>query len=278
MDTLLYKLLTKDEQARIYLIDNTVLLDALEDKHFSSAAASDVFYTAITFCCHLHGMMTNAKRLSIKLETSGPSAFLSCGADADGSIQGYASDDFRQKNDKDLYSIFGTDGCLKIIQDNGHGTVFTGIVEIRDNSISNSFAHYFAQSEQTKTLFRYFTNIKDEKVLLSRGVLIQALPFADSHLMSGWETHIDSHADMLTGSDASIEDILKTVFSEADVVERYPLRLMCSCSREMILEMLLGLGVNELEWTLNDKQDIEVKCNKCGERYSFGADEIRSLL
>jgi molecular chaperone Hsp33 len=278
LETIIHKLLSKDKQARIYLIDNTALINELEDNSFLSPVASQVFYTVITFCCLLHGIMTNAKRVSIKLETADPSAFLVCGADASGSIQGYASDDFCQGEYTDLVSMIGSGGCLKIIQDNGIGTIFTGIVEIRNNDISESLDHYFMQSEQTKTIFRYLDEVADSKILLSRGVLIQALPFAETDLMAEWENLIESSKNILSDPNKSVEDLSQTVFSEAEVVERFPVRLLCTCSKEMILDMLLGLGVNELEWTLKDNQDIEVRCNKCGKRYMFGADEIRSLL
>lgn len=278
METVLFKLLTKDKQARIYYVDNALLLDSIADKSFKNAFAADIFYTSTTFCCLLHGMMTGAKRVSMKLETSDPSAFLICGADANGSIQGYASDDFRQKDYADLQSMIGTSGCLKVIQDNGQDAIFTGIVELMESNMQRNLAHYFSQSEQTKTIFHYFRDIQNSKVQLSRGVLIQALPFAESSLIPDWENIIGSHAQTFSDPNSSIEDLQQTVFSDADIVERFPIRLMCTCSREMVLEMLLGLGVHDLEWTLNDNQDIEVRCNKCGKRHRFGADEIRSLL
>lgn len=278
METVLFKLLTKDKQARIYYVDNTLLLDAIDDKSFKNAFTSDIFYTSATFCCFLHGMMTSGNRVSVKLETSDSSAFLICGANANGSIQGYASDDYRQKDYADLQSMIGTSGCLKVIRDNGQGAIFTGIVDLMESSMQNNLAHYFSQSEQTKTTIHYFRDIQNTKVQLSRGVLIQALPFAESSLISDWESRIGSHAQAFAAPNLSTEDMLRTVFSDADIIEQFPIRLMCTCSREMILEMLLGLGVHDLEWTLNDSQDIEVKCNKCGKRYRFGADEIRSLL
>ncbi len=278
MDTFLYKLLTKDKQARIYLVDNTLLLNALEVHYFNSAVASEVFYTVMTFCCILRGIMTNAKQISIKLETSDSSVFLICGADANGNIQGYASDDFREKEFADLEQMIGNNGFLKIIQDNGRGTTFTGIVEIIDSNISNNLAHYFSQSEQTKATYRYFQNVQNSMVRLSRGVLVQALPFAENSLIDEWDKCIESHANTFADPTNSSEKILETMFYDTDVVEQFPVRLMCTCSKEMILEMLLGLGNSDLEWTLKENQDIEVRCNKCGKSYVFGADEIRSLL
>ncbi len=278
METFLYKLLTKDKQARIYLVDNTFLLNELEAYDFKSDIASDVFYTVMTFCCILRGIMTNAKRITIKLETSDASAFLICGAEANGNIQGYASDVLRENDFADLKSMIGTSGCLKIIRDNGQGTIFTGIVEIQCNNISNNLAHYFTQSEQTKTTFRYFQNIQNAMLSLSRGVLIQALPFAESTLMTEWENRIESDAQAFTDPHISLDKLVETVFSDADVVERFPVRLMCTCSKEMILETLLGLGASDLQWTLKENQNIEVRCNKCGKIYGFDADEIQRLL
>jgi len=278
VETFLYKLITKDKQARIYLLDNTLMLKALKNKFFKSDVASDVFYTAVTFCCHLHGMMINAKRVSIKLNTSDPLAFLSCGADADGNIQGYASDNLCEHDYADLAGIVGEDGCLKIIQDNGLGTIFTGIVEIRYNDIADNFAHYFLQSEQTQTVFRYFRNILGTKVSLSRGVMIQALPFAENTLVSGLENRIELHADTFSDPKTSIDIIMQTVFSDAEVLECFPVRIMCTCGSKMILKMLLALGASDLQWTLNDEKAIEVRCDKCGKKYLFNEDDIRSIM
>ncbi len=276
MDTVLYKLLTHDKQARIFLIDNTAMVNAAQAS--SEGVVLDVFNTVLTFTSILHGMFTNAKRVSVKLETSDPEGFMLFGADANGNVQGYVSDELISRRYNGLKEMAGDIGCLKIVYDNGADAVFTGIIEIKEDDIAQNLSRYFLQSEQTESIFRYYCAEDGPGIRLSRGILVQALPFAEKPLISKWAARLEKEKSVIAGSLKPAQALPNVFLSEADVTEQWPVRLKCSCDRQSVLFMLMGLGVNELEWTIDENQDIEVKCGKCGERYGFGADEIRNLI
>lgn len=270
MDVILYKLLTKDKRARIYFIDNTEMMK--EAGSFGKAAAD--LRTLMTFTCILRGLITNAKRVSVKLETSDSLAFLICGADANGDIQGYASDKYTQYKK----TLYGEKSLLKISQDNGADDIFTGVVDIKEGDLTDNLARYFQQSEQTQTVFRYFCEMNESSVPLSRGVLVQALPFAEDTLIKDWRIKLEARKESFVDKNCSVDALMETLFSEAVVVEQQPVRFKCSCDRQMIFEMLMGLGIDDLEWALKSEENIEVRCGKCGKRYDFGVDDIRQMF
>ena len=275
MDTVLYKLLTHDKQARLFFIDNTVLIGEAQTP--LKGAALRIFNTALTFTCMLHGILTNARRVSVKLESSEPEVYMAFGADANGDVQGFASDELIRRPYSGLKHMLGVGGCIKIIYDNGSDAVFTGIVDVIEDDIAQNLSRYFMQSEQTESYFRH-DSIINVSGFLSRGVLVQALPFADHAMIQDWAKHLEAEQSMLADSEQMIESLLETVFANADVAEKWPVRFKCSCDRQTVLFMLMGLGVSELEWTINENEDVEVRCGKCGLKYSFGADEIRNLI
>lgn len=271
MDAMLYKLLPGDRQARIYFIDNTAILR--DAPAAGGGAAAQTFRTLLTFTCLLHGLFENAKRVSIKLETPDPSAGIVCGADCSGDIQGFVSDRLLQRRFDSLQALAGESGSLKLIQDNGAGAVFTGVIDMRARSLDEDLAHYFLMSEQTPTLFKSYHNEN-----MSRGVLIQALPFADEGVLSGWARRLDAHCDALADSGAAPESLLKAVFHDARVVEQRAVRYRCACDRQSVLALLLTLSADDIDWAMNGSDELEIKCGKCARRYSFGMEDIRAAL
>ncbi len=276
MDTVLYKLLTQDKQARIFFVDNAKIMNQAGAPF--DGVTFNVFSAALTFTCILHGIITNAKRISVKLETSEPSAFMVFGADANGDVQGYVSDELAARQYSSLKEMAGSNGYIKIVYDNGADAVFTGIVEIKEDDVAQNLSRYFLQSEQTESVFRYFCERETSGFCLSRGVLIQALPFADSTLIPQWANRLEKEKAVIADCHIMNGILPEVVFADAAVAEQWPVRLRCSCDRQTVLFMLMGLGVSELEWTINDNQDIEIRCGKCGQRYRFGAEEIQSLI
>ncbi len=274
METVLYKLLTKDKQARLLVIDNTAMIEQAAAS--LNGFAAELFSSLLTFACILHGLLTNAKRITVKLETQDPSSYMVVGADANGDVQGYMSDEMNSGSFNSLKEITADGGCLKIIYDNGADAVVTGVVEITGDNIEDNLSRYYLQSEQTESLYRYFAG--NDSSTISRGIFVQALPFADKDLMTKWSDRMEECAGVIAQTQTPIEKLIDEVFFGADVTENWPIRYRCSCDRQSVLFMLMGLGTDDLEFTISENNSIEVKCGKCGEKYSFGADEIKQLI
>ena len=51
----------------------------------------------------------------------------------------------------------------------------------------------------------------------------------------------------------------------------------CNCSKERIARALAGLSRKELDETINDGKEIEVKCDFCNTTYKFSIEELQTL-
>jgi molecular chaperone Hsp33 len=55
-------------------------------------------------------------------------------------------------------------------------------------------------------------------------------------------------------------------------------RFACRCSRERVSNMIRGLGRDEAESILSEREDIEVGCDFCGRQYRFDAVDAAELF
>lgn len=154
---------------------------------------------------------------------------------------------------------------------------------------SDVLQHYMLQSEQLDTTL---VLAADDQV--AAGLLIQRLPMQGVGNLAGsapraHEDDIGLNEDYkriallaatlkreeLLTLDAS--SILHRLFWDESVVRFDPLKgeqgphFACTCSRERVSRMLLSLGAQEAESILQERPDIEVGCDFCGQQYRFDA-------
>ena len=55
-------------------------------------------------------------------------------------------------------------------------------------------------------------------------------------------------------------------------------RFACTCSRERVGRMIVGLGAEEAESILAERGDIEVACEFCGAQYQFDPVDAAALF
>ena len=155
--------------------------------------------------------------------------------------------------------------------------------------LSQVLEHYMLQSEQLDT--RMVLAADDR---CAAGLLLQRLPAAGPARPSGErpEDQIGLNEDFnriarlaatltrdeLLNLDA--DTLLRRLFWEERVVRfaaRQP-RFACSCSRERVRNMLLGLGSTEVEGIVAERGEVEVGCEFCGRQYRFDAVDVGSMF
>ena len=155
-------------------------------------------------------------------------------------------------------------------------------------NLSDVLQHYMLQREQLDTTL---VLAADDKV--AAGLLIQRLPPNEAGNVTGaaCEDAIGSCEDykrisVLASSlkreellTLDADTILRRLFWQEKLLWQNPLtaqtkpHFSCSCSREKVGKMLLGLGQNEVQDILKERGDIEVGCDLCGLQYRFDAVE-----
>ncbi len=164
---------------------------------------------------------------------------------------------------------------------------YQGVVALQDESgkpfarLSQAVEHYMKQSEQLDTKLVLAANVDT-----AAGLLIQRLPLEGEANLAAQlspEQQIEledafpriamkaatlSDAELL---DLPIDTLLHRLFWEENLRRYDPgvPTFSCSCSRERVGRMLVGLGREEVDSVLAERGEVEIGCQFCGAQYRF---------
>lgn len=180
---------------------------------------------------------------------------------------------------------------------------YQGVVPLFDDhgkpleKLSAVLEHYMLQSEQLDTTLVLAANDQ-----VAAGILIQRLPMQGSSNLTGSmvakenedQIGLNEHYNRIAILASSlqreelltldVDTILRRLFWEEPITRFEPLigdsapRFACSCSRERVGKMIVGLGREEAESILSERSDIEVACEFCGVQYRFDAIDAAQLF
>jgi len=180
---------------------------------------------------------------------------------------------------------------------------YQGVVPLFDDQgvpiekLSAVLEHYMLQSEQLDTTL---VLAADDRV--AAGLLIQRLPMAGAGNLAGSmvskenedQIGLNEHYNRIAILASSlkreelltldVETILRRLFWEESITRFEPLigdsapRFACSCSRERVGKMIVGLGREEAEDIISERGDIEVGCEFCGLQYRFDPIDAAQLF
>ena len=181
-------------------------------------------------------------------------------------------------------------------RDRAPGTqAYQGVVPLYDDqrqplsALSAVLEHYMLQSEQLDTKLVLAAN--DE---IAAGLLLQRMPLSGAgNLGVGRdEDQIGSNEDFnriaMLGATLTREELL--TLDEDSILRRLfweePLRrfdaqrtrFSCSCSRERVNNMLVGLGREEIESIVAERELVEVGCDFCGQQFRFDAVDVGRMF
>lgn len=216
---------------------------------------------------------------------------------SDGAIRGYAAFDADALPDRgDLKDMTGK-GYLAFTVDQGaHTDRYQGIVALDSDSLAQSVAHYFDQSEQIGTSLHIHVEQCDAGQWRGGGLMLQRLPEDERFdLVKGVTSIAETGRDQrdedwnraqilgetvkpeeLIDSQISAEELLIRLFHEEGVRVFDPQAIFhaCRCSAERVRTVLQGLPQEDLDYSAKDGV-IEITCEFCSRGYSFDIDEFK---
>ena len=159
--------------------------------------------------------------------------------------------------------------------------------------LSQVLEHYMLQSEQLDTKL---VLAADDK--LAAGLLIQRMPVSGAANLAGQrnEDRIGEDEDynriaLLAGTltrdellTLPSETLLRRLFGEESLRRFEPPagelapHFACSCSRERVARMLLGLGSAEVDDIVAEQGRVEIGCEFCGLKYHFDRVDVGGLF
>jgi len=159
--------------------------------------------------------------------------------------------------------------------------------------LSQVLEHYMLQSQQLDT--RLVLAANDD---VAAGLLIQRMPVSGAGNLAGVRNEdrigldedykrIALLAGTLTAEELLAlpsETILRRLFWEEPLRRFEPLsaevapRFACSCSRQRVARMLLGLGATEVDDIVAEQGRVEIGCEFCGLKYHFDPVDVGGLF
>ena len=163
--------------------------------------------------------------------------------------------------------------------------------------LSDVLEHYMLQSEQLDTRLILAANGD-----VAAGLLIQRLPLEGVGNLAGSlvsaanedEIGLNEHYNRIALLASTLkreelltldsDTILRRLFWEESLTRFEPLtgdagpRFSCTCSRERVTRMLVGLGKQEAQSILDERGDIEVGCEFCGVQHLFDLVDVEQIF
>ncbi len=152
---------------------------------------------------------------------------------------------------------------------------YQSIIALEGDSLADTLAAYFQQSEQLPTYFQLSTG--DSSVA---GFMLQTLPAEDD--AEGWN-HALTLAQTLTDTELlelGVEDILHRLYHQEDrsLYEAEPVHFACSCSQQKIEDTIYSLGEAEAASVLQEQGKISISCQFCNQLYELDSIDITRIF
>ncbi|WP_062016310.1 Hsp33 family molecular chaperone [Aureimonas sp. AU4] len=290
------------------------MVDAILARHDYPAPVSQLLAEMVALTVLLGTSLKFSGKFSAQTQTDGPVDLLVVDFTTPSSVRAYARFDAEllaaaeAEGRLQAPDLLGR-GIMALTIDQGpHTQRYQGIVELDGASLEQVAETYFRQSEQIPTVVRLAVariarRIEGEgfrETWRAGGLIAQFLPEAPERLrvidLPGGDapegTEIaapledDSWTEVqalvgtvepseLADPEVGVERLLFRLFHERGVrvFEPVPVRDDCSCTREKIRGVLAGFSAEEIDESVENGR-IDVKCEFCGESYSFSPEEF----
>lgn len=289
MDKIL-RTITSDGSLMASAVDSSGIVRTAQQLHSLSKTACAALGRLLSGASLMGAMLkTDGASLTLKVNGGGPLGSLTAISDCRGNVRGCVDHPQVElppkRNGKlDVGGGVGSNGRLAVLRDLGAGKPYIGQVELVSGEIAEDLTQYYAQSEQTPTVCALGVLVDREtgEALLSGGLLVQALPGADSAALDRLEANVEKLEPVTTmlAKGMTPEEMCRKALEgfSVELLEESPIRYVCSCSKERFANALLTLGEEEIRsLPLNEEGKAEAVCHYCGRKYYFSGEELAVL-
>ena len=280
--------ITSDGAVMVSAIDSTDIAYKASVLHGASPVASAALGRLLSAASMMGAQLKSSKStINIRFEGDGPLGAVMAVADANGNVKGFVSDpdcptEHYNSGKLNVAAAVGH-GIMSVMKDFGEGEPYIGKIPLVSGEIAEDITNYYATSEQIPTVCALGVLIDKEsaQVLLSGGLLIQLLPGADDSTIDRIEQNVsvlDSVTTMLAKGMTAL-DMCKAALQgfEVEVLDEFPVKYVCGCSREKIASLIAAMPEEEIQAMIEQDHGAQADCRFCKKHYSFTEEELISL-
>ncbi|MBI2793341.1 MAG: Hsp33 family molecular chaperone HslO [Ignavibacteria bacterium] len=270
--------ITKNGMFRAAVVQNSTSARTAQERHELEPIHALILGRALAGSALMASFLQGEERVVVTAEGDGLIKFVYAEALQVGEVRGYVRANANPADNR--RSALG-EGLLKVQRVlYGRREPVTGIVELRRGDITSDLGYYLTQSEQIPSAFVLDVSFRDDdNINQCVGLLIQALPGARPEDIFRIYDTLDYLERLTEFADKgySPEDILNQVLpGEIDIISTSPIDFFCRCSLERFKNVLLTLGVDELN-AMHEGGHNELVCQYCNEHYYLSNDDFSEL-
>lgn len=280
-----------DGKVRAFAMAGTGLVEELRRRHDTYPAVTAALgRTAMgALLLAAASLKEEEQLLTVDIRGGGPAGRIVATANGAGEVRGLVGNphvhaESIRPGKLNVAGVVGSDGYLAVTRDLGMREPYSGMVELRSGEIGDDLAHYLLRSEQIPSAVGVGVFVVPEgSVDAAGGFLVQLLPGLTELEIEEVERQIASlpHPTRLIRDGLTPEEVLGRIFDDqAEILDHYPVRFACPCSRDRFQAAIVTLGSGEIERIIEEeeKERTEVVCHFCNEAYYFSPDEMRAIL
>jgi molecular chaperone Hsp33 len=227
--------------------------------------------------------------LTVEIRGDGPAGRMICTANGRGDVRGLVANPLAEAESVapgklNVAGVVGTNGYLSVARDLGMRERYQGMTELLTGEIGDDLAGYLARSEQIPSAVGVGVFVeRDGSVAAAGGFLVQLLPGVTEDAAAAIEEKIGQlpHPTQLIRQGVAAEGILERIFPGGfELLDHYPVRFHCPCSRERFEAGIVSLGREEVARIIAEETEprTEVVCHFCNAAYLFEAHEMEEIL
>ncbi len=230
-----------------------------------------------------NSMKENGSSITVRINGGGPVGTIMVVSDNFGNVRSYVQNPavdlpLREDGKLNVGAAVGNDGTLTVIRDFGFGEPYTTTTQLVSGEIAEDFAQFFVESEQVPTACALGVLVdRDQSVLAAGGYVVQLLPGAPEELAIAVEENVHKSGSVTSMlSVGTLEEMVYRVMDgfNVKIVEKNSIEYKCYCSRQRVLDAVVGIGKAEINKILDEDKKIEVKCRFCDKVYTFTKNDF----
>lgn len=285
----LVKAFVLDGRVRIYIDRTTDMVQEARDRFDLHPTACAALGRVLSIASIMGSMLkSDQEMLTISINGHGPIGSIIVDAYANGNVRGFVSnphveDVYKGPGKLDVGAVVGKDGTMTVTKDLHMAENWTGTIELQSGEIGEDFAYYFTMSEQTPSAVSVGVKIGTDGNVESAGaMLLQMMPDATDediriceHVLSGLKP---MSTLMQEYDDSSLDQLVKDMFEDAQILETRDIQFHCDCNREKTEKVLMTLPKKDIEELLGQDEGINITCNFCNNEYHFDKEDLQKIL
>lgn len=273
-------------KVRAFAVRTTRLVEELRRRHDTYPTATAALGRTVTAAAMMGAMLKGEEKLTVQVKGDGPIGQIIADANAKGEVRGYVKNPHvhlpsNSQGKLDVRGVVGTDGFIHVTKDLGLKEPYRGSVPLISGELGEDFTYYFAVSEQTPSAVGLGVLVDvDNAVIVAGGFIIQLLPGLSDSDIDSIENAVGQLPPVTTLLDQGLEleDMLRRIVPDVQVLEEMDIVFSCNCSRERVERTLISLGKKELEELRDEDKETEVVCDFCNEPYLFTPEDLDRLI